>query len=180
MNKTIIIQASSKSIGNTNKVINYLNNNKSFDFVDLKKKNIGVFEYDFINANDDFIPLMEEIIHKYDTLIFATPVYWYSMSATLKTFFDRLSDLLHYKKDLGRQLHGKNMAIISNSGANDLRDGFEMPFIESAKYLGMNYLGSTHAWFTEDGNDIHPDAKVKINEFRNILAAKNFKDVLTR
>lgn len=180
MNKTIIIQASSKSIGNTNKVINYLNNNKSFDFVDLKKKNIGVFEYDFTNANDDFIPLMEEIIHKYDTLIFATPVYWYSMSATLKTFFDRLSDLLHYKKDLGRQLRGKNMAMISNSGANDLRDGFEMPFIESAKYLGMNYLGSTHAWFTEDGNDIHPDAKVKINEFRNILATKNFKDVLTR
>ncbi|WP_417800375.1 flavodoxin family protein [Tenacibaculum sp.] len=180
MNKTIIIQASSKSTGNTNKVINYLNNNKSFDFVDLKKKNIGVFEYDFTNANDDFIPLIEDIIHKYDTLVFATPVYWYSMSATLKIFFDRLSDLLHYKKDLGRQLRGKNMAMISNSGANDLIDGFEMPFIESAKYLGMNYLGTTHAWFTEDGYDIHPDAKGKINEFRDILTTENFKDILAR
>ncbi|MEE3999374.1 NAD(P)H-dependent oxidoreductase [Tenacibaculum sp. FZY0031] len=180
MNKTIIIQASSKSTGNTNKVINYLNNNKSFDFVDLKKKNIGVFEYDFTNANDDFIPLIEDIIHKYDTLVFATPVYWYSMSATLKIFFDRLSDLLHYKKDLGRQLRGKNMAMISNSGANDLIDGFEMPFIESAKYLGMNYLGTTHAWFTEDGCDIHPDAKGKINEFRDILTTENFKDILVR
>lgn len=180
MNKTIIIQASSKSTGNTNKVINYLNSNESFDFVDLKTKNIGVFEYDFSNAGDDFIPLMEEIINKYDTLVFATPVYWYTMSATLKTFFDRLSDLLKYKKDLGRQLRGKNMAMISNSWADDRRNGFEMPFIESAKYLGMNYLGNTHAWFTEDGNDIHPDAKVKINEFRNILATKNFKDVLTR
>lgn len=169
MNKTIIIQASSKSTGNTNKVINYLNNNKSFDFVDLKKKNIGVFEYDFTNADDDFIPLMEDLIHKYDTLIFATPVYWYSMSATLKIFFDRLSDLLHYKKDLGRQLRGKNMAMISNSGDNDLRNGFEMPFIESAKYLGMNYLGSTHAWFTEDGNDIHPEAIPQIDSFRKIL-----------
>ncbi|REH50534.1 multimeric flavodoxin WrbA [Tenacibaculum gallaicum] len=171
MNKTIIIQASSKSTGNTNKVINYLNNNESFDFVDLKTKKIGVFEYDFSNADDDFIPLMEEIINKYDTLVFATPVYWYSMSATLKTFFDRLSDLLHYKKDLGRQLRGKNMAMISNSGANDLRNGFEMPFIESAKYLGMNYIGSTHAWFTEDENDIHPEAKLKIDEFKNLFNA---------
>lgn len=75
MNKTIIIQASSKSTGNTNKVINYLNSNESFDFVDLKTKNIGVFEYDFSNVGDDFIPLMEEIINKYDTLVFATPVY---------------------------------------------------------------------------------------------------------
>lgn len=169
MNKTIIIQASSKSTGNTNKVINYLNSNESFDFVDLKTKNIGVFEYDFSNAGDDFIPLMEEIINKYDTLVFATPVYWYTMSATLKTFFDRLSDLLKYKKDLGRQLRGKNMAMISNSGANDRRNGFEMPFIESAKYLGMNYLGSAHAWFTEDGNDIHVEAKLKIDTLRKVL-----------
>ncbi|WP_394421557.1 flavodoxin family protein [Tenacibaculum mesophilum] len=169
MNKTVIIQASSKSVGNTNKVVNYLNNNESFDFIDLRTKKIGVFEYDFSNSDDDFIPLIEEIVSKYDTLIFATPVYWYSMSATLKIFFDRLSDLLHYKKDLGRQLRGKNMAMISNSGDNDLRDGFEMPFIESAKYLGMNYFGNIHAWFTEDGNNIHPEAKVKIDSFRKIL-----------
>ena len=62
---------------------------------------------------------METIIQKYDTIIFATPVYWYSMSGTLKTFFDRLSDLLHYKKELGRQMRGKKMAMISNSGEND-------------------------------------------------------------
>ncbi|WP_420552767.1 flavodoxin family protein [Tenacibaculum aiptasiae] len=166
MNKTVIIQGSSKSNGNTNTVINYLNKNSDFDIIDLKTKNIGAFEYDFSNANDDFIPLMETIIEKYDTIIFATPVYWYSMSGTLKHFFDRLSDLLHYKKELGRQLRGKNMAMISNSGANDLKDGFTMPFIESANYLGMNYIGDTHAWFTEDGKEINTDAKAKIDDFR--------------
>lgn len=114
MKKTVIIQASSKSNGNTNRVINYLNSNNSFDVIDLKTKNIGVFEYDFSNANDDFIPVMEEVINNYDTIVFATPVYWYTMSATLKIFFDRLSDLLKYKKDLGRLLRGKNMAMISN------------------------------------------------------------------
>jgi len=41
----------------------------------------------FNNIDDDFISLMTEIIEKYDTLIFATPVYWYSMSRILKKSF---------------------------------------------------------------------------------------------
>jgi len=169
MKKTIIIQGSSKSNGNTNTIIEYLNNDNNFDIIDLKTKNIGSFEYDFSNANDDFIPLMEAIIKKYDTIVFATPVYWYAMSGTLKTFFDRMSDLLHYKKELGRELRGKNMAMISNSGANDLKNGFEMPFIESANYLGMNYLGSTHAWFTNNEEEINSDAKKNIDDFRKLI-----------
>ena len=167
MKKTVIIQGSSKSFGNTHKVVNYLNKDNQFDVIDLKTKNIGPFDYDFANANDDFLPLMEEIISKYDTIIFATPVYWYSMSGILKDFFDRMSDLLHYKKDLGRQLRGKNMAMISNSGANDLKEGFTMPFIESANYLGMNYLGDAHTWVEND--EITNEAKTQIDNFRKLI-----------
>ena len=167
MKKTVIIQGSSKSRGNTHKVISCLNKDNVFDVIDLKTKNIGAFEYDFSNAEDDFLLLMEEIITKYDTIIFATPVYWYAMSGTLKHFFDRMSDLLHYKKDLGRQLRGKKMAMISNSGENDLKTGFTMPFIESAKYLGMQYLGDTHIWFS--GDEIAEEAKVNITKFRTLF-----------
>lgn len=163
MKKTIIIQGSSKSLGNTHKVVNYLNKDNQFDVVDLKTKNIGSFDYEFANADDDFLPLMEEIISKYDTIVFATPVYWYSMSGILKDFFDRVSDLLHYKKELGRQLRGKNLAMISNSTENDLKNGFTMPFIESA-----NYLGDTHSWLSN--NNIANDAKVKIDAFRKIIS----------
>lgn len=169
MKKTIIIQGSSKSYGNTNTVINYLNKDENFDIIDLKTKNIGPFDYEFKNKKDDFIPLLEDIINKYDTIVFATPVYWYSMSGILKDFFDRMSDLLHYKKELGRKMRGKNMAMISNSGANDLKQGFTMPFIESANYLGMNYLGDTHAWFTEDGTNITIEAKDNIDTFRKLF-----------
>jgi multimeric flavodoxin WrbA len=164
MNKTVIIQASSKSKGDTNTIVNFLNTDNQFDFIDLKTKDIGPFEYDFKNADDDFIGLMEKMIENYDTIIFATPVYWYSMSATLKLFFDRLSDLLHYKKELGRKLRGKNMAMLSCSNTNDLRDGFTMPFVESAKYLGMNYLGDVHAWI--ENGEINNEVKEKINNFR--------------
>ena len=168
MKKAVIIQASSKSFGNTHKVVKHLNSQNQFDVIDIKTKNIGAFEYDFSNADDDFLPLMEEIIANYDTIIFATPVYWYAMSGTLKNFFDRISDLLHYQKELGRQLRGKNMAMMSNSTENDRKTGFEMPFIESANYLGMQYLGDVHAWFSAD--EIADEAKINIDAFRETIS----------
>ncbi|MFT4642420.1 MAG: multimeric flavodoxin WrbA [Candidatus Azotimanducaceae bacterium] len=164
MNTTVIIQGSSKSNGDTNTILNYLNTSNQFDIIDLNTKNIGHFDYDFKNANDDFLPLMEEIIEKYDTIIFATPVYWYSMSGILKVFFDRISDLLKTEKDIGRKLRGKSMAMISCSNANDLKEGFSMPFIETANYLGMSYLGDIHAW-VENGK-ISEEVKEIINTFR--------------
>jgi len=172
MNTTVIIQASSGNKRNTHKIVSYLNKDNNFDVIDLATKQIGHFDYEFKNANDDFIPLMEEIISKYDTIIFATPVYWYTMSGILKVFFDRMSDLLHYKKELGRQLRGKKMAMLSNSGENDRRIGFEMPFVESAKYLGMGYLGDIHTWFTKDGKEIHSESIEKIDTFRSNVIKK--------
>jgi len=165
MNKTLIIQASARSNGDTNKIVSELNKYNNFDVIDLKTKNIGQYEYDYSNAKDDFLPLMEEIIAKYETIVFATPVYWYAMSGILKAFFDRLSDLLHFRKELGRQLRGKNMAMISNNNADDLKKGFAMPFTESANYLGMNYLGDTHTWVQDE--KIPTNAKENINAFRN-------------
>ncbi|MFY7671688.1 flavodoxin family protein [Tenacibaculum sp. MEBiC06402] len=167
MKKTVIIKASSRFEGNTKKVINYLNTNSDFDVIELLDKRIGHFNYNFENKDDDFIPLMEEIIKKYETIVFATPVYWYTMSGILKVFFDRMSDLLHYKKEIGRKLRGKKMAMISNSAEDDRREGFEMPFKESAKYLGMEYIGDTHVFFSN--NEIAEAAKVKLNQLKNSL-----------
>lgn len=145
-----VILGSSNSDGNTRKIIDNLGQQLNFDLIDLNKYTIGYFDYDFKNQDDDFIPLMEKIIAQYNTLVFATPVYWYSMSAVMKTFFDRISDLLKIRKDLGRQLRGKSMALLSCSGDNDLVTGFDMPFRESADYLGMHYLGAYHSW-VDDG-----------------------------
>jgi multimeric flavodoxin WrbA len=167
MNTTVLIQASARSNGDTHIIINELNKFNNFDVIDLKTKNVGHFEYDFANANDDFLPMMEEIIATYDTIVFATPVYWYAMSGILKAFFDRLSDLLHYKKELGIQLRGKKMAMISNNNYDGIKDGFSMPFKESASYLGMIYLGDTHTW-VENGI-INPIAIERIGAFRKLI-----------
>ena len=148
--KGVVIQGSARSIGNTNKVVRYMADKTGFDVIDLNEKEIGQYDYENKNSNDDFLPLMQLIIGNYDTIVFATPVYWYSMSGIMKAFFDRITDLLKTERDLGRKLRGMNMAMISCGSDNHLQDGFTMPFVESANYLGMNYLGDVHTWIVND------------------------------
>ncbi|MTI31203.1 flavodoxin family protein [Xanthovirga aplysinae] len=149
-NKGVIILGSSRSNGNTHKVVTFFKEKTGFDLIDLNSKNIGEFDYNFENRNDDFIPLIKQIVDKYEVLIFATPVYWYAMSGIMKTFFDRISDCLKIEKETGRKLRGKSMGMISCGADLELKDGFSMPFKESANYLGMNYLGDVHSWIEEE------------------------------
>ena len=114
----IIIIGSSRSDGNTRKIVDQMAHfNNSLDIVDLNDKNIGYYDYSHANEEDDYIPLVERVLN-YDLIFFVTPVYWYSMSAIMKTFFDRITDLLTIRKDLGRKLRGKMMGSISCGSDN--------------------------------------------------------------
>ena len=171
-NKIVVILGSSRSNGNTRKIINYLNTlDTHIDIVDLNNYNIGYYDYKFKNYNDDFFELFKSLL-TYNTLVFATPIYWYTMSAQLKTFLDRISDALKgEKKEFGRQLRGKYLAVISCGSDDEIFDGFTMPFIESAKYLGMNYIGHVHTWVEKDiliPNKINLDIK----EFYELISPK--------
>lgn len=146
MKKGIIILGSSNSDGETKKIVSFVAEKTDYPIVDLKTKNIAEFDYEFKNRNDDFHSLITKIVNTYDIIIFATPVYWYSMSGIMKTFFDRISDCLKIEKETGRKLRGMEMAIISCGSDRKLKDGFHMPFIETAKYLGMKYSSDVHCW----------------------------------
>jgi multimeric flavodoxin WrbA len=133
-NKIVVINASARNDGNTSLVINYLSESINFDTIHLCDFEIGHFDYEFGNQHDDFLPLIKRIINDYDLFIFATPVYWYTMSGHLKVFFDRISDLLKIQRPIGRLLKCKKMGIISNSGDNNLVKGFYEPFKATADY----------------------------------------------
>ncbi|PWJ43680.1 flavodoxin family protein [Sediminitomix flava] len=163
MKKGVIILGSSNSKGETSQLVSYINGQTDFDIVDLKTKNIAEFDYEFKNQEDDFLPLIKTIVESYDTILFATPVYWYTMSGIMKTFFDRISDCLKIEKETGRKLRGMNMAVISCGSDHILKEGFHMPFKESANYLGMNYLADVHGWL-EDG-EIPTTVKQKLGDF---------------
>ena len=162
MKKGIIIQASSRSNGNTHKVVSFLKEQTGVDVVDLNQKTIAHYDYEYNNQDDDFKPLLKEIVSNYETILFATPVYWYTMSGLLKVFFDRLSDAIRIEKELGRQLRGMEMMVVSNSDGDLSFEGFAMPFKQSANYLGMTYLGHVHTWL------------------ENEMLPENIKDSLTK
>jgi multimeric flavodoxin WrbA len=164
MNKLVILGSSRKD-GDTKKIVDELIGLSKWDFIDLNDYNIGYYDYGHKNLDDDYLGLMQRIVSNYDVLIFATPVYWYSMSGVMKVFFDRITDLLDIEKDLGRKLRSKSMAALSCSVGDNLGEHFWLPFMETAKYLGMNYLGSLHTLAD----------KIEIEELKNFIELINEK-----
>ena len=111
----------------------------------IQDRQIGYFNYENQNRSDDFLPLIKELL-SYDIRVLITPVYWYTMSAQMKTFLDRFSDLLKWEKDLANAMKKVSWFVIS-CGSDDAEvPGFFTPFRLSAEYLDINYLGDLHVW----------------------------------
>ena len=146
--KGIVIFGSSRSDGNTFDTAGRIATESSMDLVDLNSLSISPYDYRHENTSDDFLDLAEQMVHA-DQIVLVSPVYWYSMSAQMKIFMDRWSDLLTIRKDLGRKLKGVRLLLVSCSQDEDLGDGFDLPFIQTAAYMEMKYLGHYHVWKLE-------------------------------
>jgi multimeric flavodoxin WrbA len=166
--RKIIILGSSRRYGQTKKAVDKLRSLSDFDVLDLNDYNISYYDYEHKNENDDYLNVIQNIISNYDILIFATPVYWYSMSGIMKVFFDRVTDLLDKEKELGRKLRNKSMAVLSSSIGDHLGDSFWLPFIETAKYLGMNYIGNIHTIENREETD-------ELEKFVDLINKKSIK-----
>ncbi|MGB3182037.1 MAG: NAD(P)H-dependent oxidoreductase [Cyclobacteriaceae bacterium] len=112
--------------------------------VNLRKVRISPYCYSGKYREEDQFDYMAGLMAIYNPIVFATPVYWYSMSGIMKDYFDRITDLLTINKPYGRKLRGKTIYVISVGSDRKLPDGFEMPFRNTAKYLGMKYGGITY------------------------------------
>ncbi|MFK8165580.1 MAG: flavodoxin family protein [Lewinella sp.] len=143
----LILQSSARPKGNTYKVSRHLAEVLEADHLDLLSYKIYPFNYEQVYpADDDFFQLVEAQILPRQQIIFASPVYWYSMSGPMKIFFDRLSDLLKSRKELGRQLREKRMSVLSVGNDDVVNDSFFDAFRLSAEYLGMTYGPEWHSW----------------------------------
>jgi multimeric flavodoxin WrbA len=145
MKNGVIIQGSARSNGDTSSYAHSLKLLSGYDLIDLLDYDIGHFDYNFNNTNDDFLPLIKKILSSYGHIVLATPVYWYTMSGHMKVFLDRISDLLYNEKETGRRFRSKAMSVLSVSNEDDIEDTFYLPFRQSAAYLGMDYLAECHA-----------------------------------
>ena len=118
----------------------------NFEVVDLGDKNIAQYTYDHRGRHDDFERLMQHVLGC-KQIIFASPVYWYSVSPSMKIFLDRISDYLEIKELLneGRRLRGKSGFVLSTSISEVLAPSFVDVFKQTFEYLGMQYGGCVHA-----------------------------------
>ncbi|GAA4384650.1 NAD(P)H-dependent oxidoreductase [Hymenobacter koreensis] len=91
-------------------------------------------------ADDAFPRLIQQLL-EHEVLVLATPVYWYAMSAPMKVFFDRFTELTSIYKTVGKQLKGKRVLLLAVGSDRDLPLGFEVPFASTARYFGMDYRG---------------------------------------
>ena len=169
MANPIIILGSSRSHGNTRKVIDQIISKKDVPLVDLNTLNIQPYDYEYLNQSDDFMPLIERII-AFDTIILATPVYWYTMSATMKIFLDRITDLLHIRKDLWRKMGHKKLFVVASFGTS-LPKGFEDTFSQTCQYLGFEYVGTSFVYVGQNEEQFANSNQQAIEKANMVLSA---------
>jgi len=139
----LVILGSARPDGETRKAVDIAFPPGTASLVILPNYSIGGYDYGHANAGDDFAKLTETMAAA-QTIVFATPVYWYAMSAPLKIFFDRLDDLTENLKAQGKALAGKSVWVIATGTETALPEGFEVPFARTAEYFAMVYRGAVY------------------------------------
>lgn len=167
----LIIFGSARSDGHTLRAIQATIGNCKVPVADLRKLNIAHYDYNYENADDDFIPLAEKMV-QHNPIILATPVYWYTMSALMKIFIDRWSDLLHLRKDIGRRLANKELYVIASYGESIPR-GFEEAFSQTCDYMEMQYKGCFYFYSGNDSELVNKNTAAAESFFRQICERQN-------
>ena len=138
----MIILGSARKQGDTRKLVDLLFSETEHSLIDLLDHQVYPYDYSETYPPDDaFRELAEQMFH-HQAIVFATPVYWYSMSGPMKIFFDRITDLLHDKEGLRQRFAGRKMFLLAVSASEELPEGFELPFSATAEYLNMEYGGA--------------------------------------
>lgn len=140
--RTLILLGSARGDGNTRRAVDRLCGQLGdrATLIDLSARVISPFSYIKSNHGDDFPVIIDQML-VHDQIVFATPVYWYAMSGLMKTFFDRIIDLLldESRRGLARSLAGRNVWLLATGTGEQLPSGFHEPFAGTAAYLGMHW-----------------------------------------
>jgi multimeric flavodoxin WrbA len=98
----------------------------------------------FQDRNDDYNSIIDRVL-SCDILIFATPVYWYSMSGSMKNFIDRWSQSLRDANypDFKIQMSAKKAFVVTVGGDDPAFKALAMiqQFKHIFDFMGMEFAG---------------------------------------
>lgn len=125
---------------------------QKYTTIDLIDYQVNQYGQNF--AGDQFFEIIEAI-SGVDQLVIATPVYWSDMSGYLKTFIDRLSDIMD--QDVAAKsapLNGTKFIMVAQGTApEDAFSGIDTVIKRVASRFYMDYLGRVSN--LKDVKDIH-------------------------
>ena len=147
----LVVLGSARTGGETRRAVDLAFPKGTARLMNLPDFVIGGYSYEHLNAEDAFGAITDAMVAA-EKIVFATPVYWYAMSAPMKIFFDRLSDLTENRKAQGKALAGKSAWMIATGTETELPDGFEVPFARTANYFDMKYRGCCYLYTGTDAS----------------------------
>ncbi|MFC3034689.1 flavodoxin family protein [Pseudoalteromonas fenneropenaei] len=136
--KSVILYSSAREFGNTAKASQQLATELNAELVYLDSFKVAPYSYEHRDKNDDFRGLLRYLM-QFEHIVFASPVYWYSVTAPMKAFLDRITEFMDdeaLKIEL-RALRGKHFSILSTSCSNTTPQCFIDVIQFTMQYLGM-------------------------------------------
>jgi len=144
--KTLILFSSANKQGNTAKVVSEVSTPIKTEVIDIDLLRITPYNYDNNYPADDFYPLVEKMLLA-DSIVFASPIYWHSVTAPMKALIDRMTELLDVKelKPKARQLEGKRGFVVTSSASPEICPIYHGFFKNVFKYFNIDLAGTLHA-----------------------------------
>lgn len=175
MSRPFIVLGTSRRDGNTARAARIAFPDDAI--TDLNDYAIAPYDYEHRYPEGDAYFGLAEQMTRSDDVVLATPVYWYAMSAQLKLFIDRWSDLITIRKDLGRALTGRRLWVLATSPESALPPGFEDVFRLTANYLAMTYSGAMHIECRTDLEIDKPERAALVAYGQRVLAAGGNRNI---
>ncbi|BBN83707.1 hypothetical protein PA25_36920 [Pseudoalteromonas sp. A25] len=148
MRNTVILFSSANENGNTYKLVSQIMAQCRPEQVKLLTlDNLNFADYNYANAypEDDFYQVAESLAWA-DNIVFASPVYWHSVSANMKRLIDRMTELTENPtiKPIGKALKGKQGYVLTTSAHEQVCEIFSGFFDKLFGYFGINNSGLLH------------------------------------
>lgn len=145
----LVLNGSGRQGGNTQQLTEVALAGLPYTQIDLREKRIiPIMDQrhavgGFGPVDDDYEEVISEVL-KSDILFFATPVYWYGISGSLKNLVDRWSQSLRDSRYDFKQLMGEKQAYVITVGGDQPRIK-ALPMIQQLQYtfdfVGMKFSG---------------------------------------
>ena len=142
-----VLFGGSRPEGNTAELTRYALDGLDYTWVDVTQyqfnpvRDVRHEDYYIESYGDEYKQLIDLVLES-DTVIFASPVYWYSISASLKAFIDHWSETMEDKDyhDFKSKMAKKDFRLILVGG--DCPKVKAKPCITQVKY-SLEFLGAS-------------------------------------